>query len=91
MPHLHLLISGMVTGVWFRDFVVQNARKIGVAGWVKNTNDEKVETVIEGKEENVEKMLGFCQEGPAGSWVKEVKILERKKIDKPQDGFNIIF
>lgn len=78
MLRLHLLISGTVTNVGFRYFVLENALKLGVTGWVKNTDDDKVETVLEGEEEKVEKMLKLCKEGPAGAFVKEVKILERK-------------
>lgn len=90
MFHLHLLISGLVTGVGFRHFVAQNARKLGVNGWVKNTSD-KVEIVLEGEKEKLENMLAICREGPAGSWVKEVKILEKKKIEKKNEGFEILF
>ncbi|MCL5675889.1 MAG: acylphosphatase [Patescibacteria group bacterium] len=90
MQRLHLLISGSVTGVGFRYFVAGNARKLGVAGWVKNTNENKVEAVLEGGEQALKKMLELCQEGPAGSWVKEVKILEKKKIEKGREEFQII-
>lgn len=91
MLHLHILISGMVTGVGFRYFVVGNARKIGVTGWVRNTDDEKVEAVLEGEKEKVEQMLELCKEGPAGAWAKKVKILERKEIKKVRERFQILF
>lgn len=89
MFHLHILISGSVTGVGFRYFVVENARKIGVTGWVRNTDDDKVEAVLEGENDKVEQMLELCKEGPAGAFVKEAKILERKSIAKASEDFRI--
>ncbi len=90
MTRLHLLISGFVTNVGFRYFVQGKALELGLGGWVRNTQDEKVEVDIEGKEEEVDEMLKLCQEGPAGAWVKEVKILEREKIEKKSERFEIV-
>lgn len=44
-----LVISGRVQGVGFRFFVVQAARRLEIAGYVRNLRDGTVEIVAEGK------------------------------------------
>lgn len=86
---LHILVSGVVTGVGFRYFVERNANKIGVGGWVKNVGDN-VEAEFVGQEEHVEKMLKLCREGPAGAEVEKVQIVEKKTVQTLEKNFQII-
>ena len=54
MKALHLLITGRVQGVGFRDWLIQEATARGLTGWVRNVNRDKVEAVICGPDEAVE-------------------------------------
>ena len=59
MPTLcrHVLVSGRVQGVAFRWYTVEKAGELGLAGWVKNLPDGRVETWIEGEASAIESML----------------------------------
>jgi acylphosphatase len=66
---VHVFISGMVQGVFFRSETRNQASKHDVAGWVRNLPDERVEAVLEGEEENVKRLVEFCRKGPRGARV----------------------
>lgn len=70
----HLIISGKVQGVFFRFRTAERVRRIGVAGWIRNLPDGRVEAVFEGEEETVEAMIDFCKIGPPGALVKGIEI-----------------
>lgn len=63
MKQVHLLISGYVQGVGFRAFVQKEAERLGVVGWVRNTEDGKVEVVAQGDEETLKKFIKACSKG----------------------------
>ena len=44
-----VLVSGRVQGVFFRDTCRRLAEQYGVAGWVRNLPDGRVEAVFEGQ------------------------------------------
>lgn len=72
MKQAHVFISGTVHGVGFRYFVQQNANKLGITGWVRNTEDGRVEAVFQGDEKVIEQMIALCKEGPYLAEVKQV-------------------
>lgn len=69
---VHLLVSGRVQGVGFRYFVQQAADALGVAGWVRNLGDGRVEAVLLGEAEAVQHVLDQIGRGPRGARVDEV-------------------
>ena len=71
---LHLIISGKVQGVFFRDSTTSKAKEFGVNGWVKNNSDGTVEALYEGEEENLKQLLEFCKKGPEMANVEKVEI-----------------
>jgi acylphosphatase len=73
---MHVWIKGGVQGVFFRAYTRDTALRIGVAGWVKNLPDGRVEAVFEGEAEKVERMLAWCKEGSPFSRVEQVKAVE---------------
>ncbi len=79
----HITIEGMVQGVCFRVSTVEEARKHGVTGWVRNRSDGTVEAVIEGDKGAVEKLLYWCHTGPTGAKVTRVNL----KWDEYRDEF----
>ncbi len=70
----HVLIKGKVQGVFYRVWTFKQAQSLGLAGWVKNLKDKKVEAVFEGPKEKVEEMIEKCKEGPRPSNVKHLKV-----------------
>jgi len=87
---VHLLISGEVQGVFFRSNARDFARELGLKGWVRNLPDGRVECVIEGEKEKVERMVRFCREGPPGSSIENLDI-KREKPTKEFRGFEVRF
>lgn len=70
----HLFIEGLVQGVFFRSYTRSVAKENNVKGWVKNLPDGRVEVVLEGKEEDVKKVIEFCKKGPPGAIVTNLEI-----------------
>jgi acylphosphatase len=70
----HVRITGSVQGVGFRYATSDEARRRHLAGWVRNLGEGAVEAVFQGPRSAVEDMVRWCQRGPAGSWVREIKV-----------------
>jgi acylphosphatase len=70
----HVFVSGLVQGVGYRYTTVQQARKLGLNGWVRNLTDSRVEAVFEGEQAAVEEMIRWCHRGPSAAVVKDVSI-----------------
>jgi acylphosphatase len=73
-----LVIHGRVQGVFFRDTLRRLAEDAGVAGWARNTWAGTVEAVLEGEDEEVERLVAFAREGPEGARVDRVEVLEEE-------------
>ena len=71
-----VLVSGLVQGVWFRQTTADVAREAGVAGWVRNLPDGRVEAVLEGEPAAVEAVLAWCYRGPRAARVDHIEITE---------------
>ena len=69
-----LMISGRVQGVGFRFFAEAQAAVEGVHGYVRNLPDGRVEAVIEGDEESVERVERALRRGPGGAIVESVQV-----------------
>ena len=70
----HVYISGRVQGVFFRDSTRHLARQYGVAGWVRNLPDGRVEAVFEGEKDAVQRLVDWCHQGPPGARVDRVDV-----------------
>lgn len=88
METVHLVISGKVQGVFFRETSRRLAEKLHIKGWIKNTPDGKVEALITGNEKDLDDFVDFCKKGPERAEVEEVKILKKQKMDF--DKFEVI-
>ena len=69
-------MDGRVQGVFFRDSCAREARRRGVAGWVRNRGDGRVEARFEGDPQAVENLVRWCRQGPSGADVTEVEVVE---------------
>ena len=72
--HAHVIVSGVVQGVWFRASTQRKAQELGLKGWVRNTEDGRVEAVFEGDKTRVEDMLAWCKKGPDLAKVEDVAV-----------------
>lgn len=69
-----VLVSGRVQGVFFRDTCQQQATSAGVAGYVANRRDGRVEAVFEGEPDAVERMVEWCRRGPRAARVDALEV-----------------
>jgi acylphosphatase len=69
---LHVYVSGRVQGVFFRDTTRRRATSLGLAGWVKNLPDGRVEALFVGSREACEQALAFVGTGPPQAHVTDV-------------------
>lgn len=67
-------VHGEVQGVSFRYFCRQEARRLGVDGWVRNEPDGTVAAYVEGPRRAVEEMVEWCNEGPSSARVRHVEV-----------------
>ena len=71
-------MSGRVQGVSFRWYTEQQARELGVNGWVRNEPDGSVALHAEGDVEAVDALVEWCRTGPALARVRNVAVREAK-------------
>lgn len=83
----HVRISGRVQGVFFRACTVDEATANGVAGWVRNSSDGRVEAVFEGEKSAVEAMIAWCRKGPPAARVSAVEVTWEEP--KGEHGFQV--
>jgi acylphosphatase len=83
----HVFVSGDVQGVFFRYETRERARAHGLAGWVRNLPDGRVEAVFEGPVQPVQAMVDWCRQGPAGARVTEVEVTEEEP--EGQEAFEV--
>lgn len=74
MSQAHFFISGYVQGVGYRQFVKNTAKKLGLTGWVKNSTDGRVEVLLQGEKENIEKIGELLRKGSMLAEVKDMQI-----------------
>jgi len=72
----HLIATGRVQGVGFRQYIMRAARELDITGWVRNRADGSVEAVIAGAPEAVDRMIERAQRGPVHSAVTELRVIE---------------
>jgi acylphosphatase len=80
-----LRVFGRVQGVWFRGWTVDEARALGLDGWVRNRADGSVEMLLAGPEEAVARMIERVHQGPSAARVEQVEVEEVDEV--PPAGF----
>lgn len=87
---LRLRITGRVQGVGFRWFVRERARRLGLAGWVRNEPDGAVLVEVEGDAAGVGRLAEMVAEGPDGALVDGVARLSPDTVDPLPDPFTVM-
>jgi acylphosphatase len=80
-------VSGRVQGVWFRESCRDQAQAAGVAGWVRNLDDGRVEVVLEGPPGAVDDVLAWCRRGPRRARVDRVEVIDETPVG--EQGFRV--
>lgn len=75
---IRIYVTGKVQGVFFRQTLKVIAKKNDVFGWVKNLNDGRVEALLEGESEHVNRLIEWAHGGPANARVEDVEIRNEK-------------
>ena len=75
MKRVRVLVAGRVQGVFFRATCAEQARRLGLGGWVRNRPDGRVEGVFEGEDEAVDRIVDWCRRGPELARVEEVEVV----------------
>jgi acylphosphatase len=70
----HVRLAGRVQGVGFRYSTADEARRRKLSGWVRNLDSGGVEAVFEGAHAAVEGMVRWCEDGPPGAYVRDVRV-----------------
>ena len=84
-----VIVQGFVQGVGYRAFALREARRLGIAGWVRNRADGTVEAVVSGSPDAVEAMLAALRRGPPGARVRDLRLTEAIGEAWPRGSFEV--
>jgi acylphosphatase len=70
----HAFVRGRVQGVGFRFFVLREARRLGLAGSVRNTPDGRVEVLAQGPQDSLRELERLLHKGPMFGRVDQVNL-----------------
>ena len=82
MKSLHLIISGRVQGVGFRDWLMGQARASAIVGWVRNRGRDQVEAVVCGAPADVDAIVVACHQGPPAARVLSVTATQTDPVNE---------
>jgi acylphosphatase len=71
---VHIYVSGIVQGVFFRSCTQETAAALNITGWVRNLRDGRVEMIAEGRDADLQKLIEWCRRGPPGAVVEDVAV-----------------
>jgi acylphosphatase len=78
---IRLYIEGTVQGVFFMEFIKENAERYNVKGFVRGLEDGRVEVFLEGNPDEVNKMIELCQKGPKHAQIRKIDTKDEKFQD----------
>jgi acylphosphatase len=73
-------VTGKVQGVFYRASTIEQARSLGLAGWVRNLPDGSVELEAEGDDGRVRQLVDWCRRGPPAARVDDVATEPREPV-----------
>jgi acylphosphatase len=69
-----VIALGKVQGVFFRASMVKIAEENRVVGWVRNLDNGGVESLVQGKRSDVERVIDWCRKGPSKAVVENLEV-----------------
>lgn len=81
---VRILIEGRLQAMNFRFNAQRQANKLGLVGFVRNLTDGRIEIEAQGEENNVKKMLDWCQEEPHSSQIRSILF----RYDEPANRYS---
>ena len=85
---VRILVTGRVQGVFFRQTLKVMAKRNNILGWVRNLKDGRVEAVLEGSEEGLDRVIEWAHAGPANARVDDVDIRNEEPLGE-FDSFDV--
>ena len=82
---VHLFISGIVQGVFFRAHTRNRARSLDLTGWVKNMEDGRVEVIAEGLRGMIDEFISWCHRGPEAASVHGIEVIWQQATGEFRD------
>lgn len=69
-----LRITGLVQGVYYRASAREQAQRLGLTGWVRNTGEDAVLLEAQGASDRLEALVAWCWKGPPAARVDDVEV-----------------
>jgi acylphosphatase len=85
-----LIIEGRVQGVGYRASLKYEAIALGLHGWVRNRRDGSVEAGVEGDPSAIEAIILWAKNGPPGSHVSKLSIVDLETQVSSDRAFTIL-
>jgi acylphosphatase len=86
---VHVLVSGRVQGVFFRESTRAIADELQLRGWVRNLADGRVEACFSGTHSACEQALQFVNRGPDMAVVRQVEVSWEKSCGELSERFEV--
>jgi len=71
---VHIIVHGVVQGVFFRSTTAEKGLSLGLTGWAKNLPDGTVEIISEGEKEKLERLVEWSKKGPPSAVVTSIDV-----------------
>ncbi len=93
MPYLHAFVSGYVQGVNFRYYTKKFAKKLGLKGFVRNLDNNRVEVFSVGEKRKLDELLKFLRKGPFLARVHKIdyKFPDKNPFSRRFTDFEIVY
>jgi len=71
---IKVVVKGRIQGVGYRANTHKKATQLGITGYIRSVQGREIELVAEGKEEALEELIEFLEEGPSGAEIEECQV-----------------
>jgi acylphosphatase len=80
---ISIVVKGRVHGVYFRQTAQEKATTLGITGTVRNLPDRSVKIIATGIKEQLDKLIGWCRQGPSRAEVSGIELKEEALREFP--------